>query len=148
MEYAPHESRYTTRGCFIVMIMIFVGIFACGSMFYVAVDTSCASEADLWLVDYPNSRLIEVRYTFMRPFGIGNTTRLLYSPDPESAIRAWYMARDKRLIEAGNVKNRGYARMTYLLDEAPDGKGTVIALVSNCAQGLSIGMETERVSGN
>lgn len=148
MEYAPHESRYNTRGCFIVIAMIFIGILACGSMFYVAVDISCVSEADLWLADYPNSRLIEERYTFMRPFGIGRTSRFLYSPDPQNAIRSWYMARDKRLIEAGNTKNRGYARTAYLLDKAPDGKGTLIALISTCAQGLSIGMETEKVSGS
>ncbi len=128
------------------MIMIFVGIFACGGVFYVAVDTSCVSDADLWMVDYPNSRLEQETYTFLRPFGIGQTTRLLSSPDPINAVRAWYMARDKRLIEAGNVKNRGYARMTYLLNTTPDETGTIIALVSNCAQGLSIGMETEKAS--
>ncbi len=146
MEYVQHESTYTTRGCFIVMIMIFVGIFACGAVFYVAVDTSCVGDADLWMRDYPNSSLQAETYTFLRPFGIGQTTRVLISPDPINAVRAWYMARDKRLIEAGNVKNRGYARMTYLLNNAPDDDGTIIALVSNCAQGLSIGMEDQKTS--
>ncbi|PJF29706.1 MAG: hypothetical protein CUN52_07030 [Phototrophicales bacterium] len=148
MEYAPHDTRYSTRGCFIVIIMIFISIFACGTIFYVAVDTSCVNEADLWLVDYPNSRLIQETYSFMRPFGIGKTNRILYSEDPINAVRSWYMARDKRLIEAGNVKNRGYGRNTYLLDTAPDKKGTMIMLISNCAQGLSVGLETEKVSEN
>lgn len=146
MEYAPHESSYTRRGCFIVILMIIVGIFACGGIFYVAVDVSCVADANLWLRDYPNSRLERQTYTFVRPFGIGNTTRILYSPDPVSAVRSWYMARDKRLIEAGEVKNRGYARVTYLLNDAPNSDGTVIALVSNCANGLSVGMESLKVS--
>lgn len=148
MEYAPHDSRYTTRGCLLGILMIVLGIIGCGSIFYVAVDTSCVSDADLWLVDYPNSRLQEETFSFFRPFGIGQTTRVLYSPDPINAVRDWYMDRDRRLIEAGNVKNRNYARMAYLLDNAPGDDGTVIALVSNCAQGLSIGMESERTSGN
>ncbi|HRF95312.1 MAG TPA: hypothetical protein PLZ51_08955 [Aggregatilineales bacterium] len=148
MEYAPHESTYTTRGCLIVLVMIFIGIFACGGIFYVAVDTSCIGDADLWLIDYPNSRLEQETYSFLRAFGIGRTQRVLYSPDPINAVRGWYMARDKRLIEEGNVKNRGYARVTYLLDVAPDNKGTTIALVSTCANELSIGMEEPKTSTN
>jgi len=148
MEYAPHESRYTTRGCFLGMLMIILGIIGCGSIFFVAVDSSCVSDADLWLVDYPNSRLEYETYTFLRPFGIGRTQRVLFSPDPINAVRAWYMDRDRRLIEANNIKNRNYARLAYLLDTAPDGEGTIIALVSTCANELSIGMDSEKVSNN
>lgn len=146
MEYPEHESRYTARGCLLVLVMIIISISACGGVFYVAVDASCVSDAELWLADYPYSVVQQETFTFFRPFGIGQTTRLLYSPDPINAVRAWYMARDTRLIGEGNIKNRGYARVTYLLRESSVGSGTDIILRSSCAQGLSVGMEESRTT--
>ncbi len=141
MEYPAHESRYSNRGCAVAMVLSVIGIFVCAVAIYIAADVSCVRDANTWLVDYPGAELVSEDYTFLRPFGIGVTTRILYTTDPQTQVGMWYRNRDQALnIEQGLSRNTGIAQMRWTAAPAQDRDGTYIRLYSECAPTFVFGV--------
>jgi hypothetical protein len=125
------ETSYGGKGCFLAVIMIIVGVFACSFSIYAAVDISCVNDAGQWMVDYPGAELIEEAYTGIRPFGIGYTERNLYTTDTLNDVRSWYVEKYRQLDLDGKVMNGGIGRMGFHYSAAADG-GTNIRLSQEC----------------
>lgn len=135
-DYRQREYRpYTAKGCFFIMIAIVFGIFGLGTAWYVVVDVSCVTQANRWLPDYPGAEFISEDYTFVRAWGIGETTRVLYTEDDSGTVRAWYSDRYRELDDEGYTRTDATARMRYVVRTADEG-GSVITLLSNCSSGL------------
>jgi hypothetical protein len=135
MEYAAHESRYSNKGCMIAMFFMLVGIVVCSASIYVAADVSCTNDARTWLEDYPESELITEDYTFFRAFGLGETTRVLYTADHANDVRNWYLTQDRARDAEGLRRNIGIARMNWQVTGADDrDEGSYILLYSECAK--------------
>ena len=131
-EYRNDGRLNTPGGCLRFLALITIGFIALVAFMYFGVGTSCRSHADIWLEDYPNSELVSETYTFLRPFGIGETLRVLYSPDSPNVVRNWYMERDRERDDEGLVRNDGQARVNRYI-RAGDNEGTDIGLESECA---------------
>lgn len=129
-------SATSARGCLVSWLAIAFGVFLCSGTIYVASDVSCASNAHLWLVDYPGSQLVSQEHSFIRPWGIGETTRVLLSPDPPRDVRMWYNRRDSDLARQGNEKRGGLGTLSWRVSESQEG-GSLIVLHSNCANVLA-----------
>lgn len=141
MEYPAHESRYSNKGCAVAMVLSVIGIFVCAVAIYIAADVSCVRDANTWLVDYPGAELVSEEYTFLRPFGIGVTTRILYTPDPQTQVGMWYRSRDREInVEQGLSRNIGVAQMRWTASPATDRDGTIIRLYSECAPTFVFGV--------
>lgn len=132
-EHTEGTEFFSRRGCsrflMIVTIILFGGIFA----LYFWVDSSCVSGADDWLNDYPGAIFISQEHSFLRPFGIGETARILYEARPIDAVEEWYVAEDIERDRRGMNRGDGAAWMRWYLQEAEDG-GTIIILQSDCAK--------------
>jgi hypothetical protein len=126
------ESRpYTLRGCLTGLFFITFAVVVCGGVSFFAIDQKCIGDSTRWLPDYPQATLVVQEYTVLRPFGIGATARVLYSPDDENTVRRWYIDTWGR-VGAEN-SDRGWASPSYFVSKAEDGAGSSITLYSECA---------------
>ena len=132
-DYRYDERTNTPKGCLRFLVLITIGFIVIVSIFYFGVDSSCRSDARIWLEDYPDSEFVEETYTFFRPFGIGETLRALYSPDPPNTVRNWYLQRDIEHGEEGHVRHSGQLRVNRYI-RAGDNEGTDIILEGECAR--------------
>ena len=139
MSYAdPTTSTgYSTRTWIIFMIGVFFAITACGLFVYIGYDVSCHNDANTWLPDYPDAEFVSEEYTFFRAWGIGETNRTLYSPDPVVTVRQWYINNNIRLAdETGQRSDNSLALLRYFVRESEDREGSTIVLYSECASDI------------
>lgn len=123
------------KGCLFFILMVTVSIFACVSILYVSIDTSCRKDARKWLPDYPGAERVHEEHSWLTPFGIGQTTRVLFSTDPRQEIMQWYTENDKHMGQGGNAPSE-FATMRWRLSNAED--GTHIILTSECEPTLAL----------
>ena len=131
------DRRYplSIRWFVIISILIFASTFICIFITAIAVDRSCSNAAADWLPTYPGAEVISEEYTWLRPFGIGDTTRILYTPDSRQDVLSWYAGNDRALEEKGYHRTDGHANLYWRLG-SPAGGGTTIRLISQCAPAL------------
>src|SRR5687767_9731830 len=94
-----------------------------------AADQVCVSNAKTWIPRYPGSKVIEEEYGFVRPFGMGTTSQVLYSEDDENTIRQWYGA--TRRAAGRDGAKRGFNAVSWRVEPADSG-GSYIYLNSKC----------------
>lgn len=128
-----YDEFYTRRGCLRFFIALLVAFSAVVFLLYFWVDSTCLSSADTWLNDYPGSTLVSQEYSFVRPFGIGETVRVIYSSTTVNAVRQWYLDEDDVRARRGQSRSDGPAWMRWFADDADDG-GTIVILRSECAK--------------
>lgn len=120
-------------GCLVTTLAMIVGTFLCIGSLALAIDGSCVRDANRWLVDYPDSEVVTEDYNFLRPFGLGETTRILYTPDPVRDVRLWYNRHNTELSAQGYNRSSGQARMIWRANADPERNGTRIFLYVDCA---------------
>ena len=128
-----YRDDHRRGGCLPFMGAITIGLIVIISGLYLWVDTSCISGADRWLNDYPASQFIDEDYSFIRPFGIGETTRILYSEHSLNTVRNWYFDEDRNRNRRGLNRGDGVAWMRWYVQEA-DNDSTIIILKSECSR--------------
>jgi hypothetical protein len=129
----PPSKGWGLRGCLFQLVVMTLAIMLCLSGITVAVDASCHRDSTRWLVDYPDSEVVSHEYTFIRAWGIGETTRMLYSPHDPTTVRLWYNNHNTEIASQGHVRGGGQADMRWQIIENPDGDGTLIVLTTRCA---------------
>jgi hypothetical protein len=132
-DYRSDEQASTPKGClrfFAYMLIGFI-LLLCGM--YFAVDNTCRANANTWLEDYPDSEFVRETYTFLRPFGIGETIRVLYSADAPNTVRSWYREADRARDDRGLIRNEGVSQTRWQVIDA-ENEGSQIALQSECAR--------------
>ncbi|NJL57793.1 hypothetical protein HC928_23680 [bacterium] len=135
MAHEYRRSHMGLRGCLLLSLLMLLGLLGIGGGFYAAIDISCVSAAAEWLPDYPGAELVEQTHSFIRPWGVGETTRILYTPDAPFDVNTWYRDGDLERTREGKSPTSGPARMRWFVREADDG-GSTILLFSNCSSGL------------
>ncbi|MBC7870991.1 MAG: hypothetical protein H7Y09_09155 [Chitinophagaceae bacterium] len=131
--------RTTSKGCLIVGLGMLLGTLACISVIYFAVDNSCVSSANTWLPDYAGSQLVSEEHSWLRPFGIGETTRILYTTNAFDTVSRWYTRQDILNESQGKSRDGQIAQLRWATGRDQNTDGTVIALVSRCAPELALG---------
>jgi len=128
------ESRYhwSKKGCLLLPLLMLVAIALCFTSIGVVVDVSCAKDAKVWLVDYPNAEVVSQEHSWLRPFGMGTTHRVLYTPDSRITVFRWYQDHDMELNRQQEWRDDGIATMRWRLFTVPDNEGTYIELYSDC----------------
>lgn len=134
---APLDPVDRPRGRTYLLALILISFGICGlttatTYFY---DSACRAGGNNWLPVYPNSQLVEERYSFLTMYGIGITRREFYTEDHYLDVRRWYQ--DQNTIAGRENKSRGGAAMRYRADELEEG-GTQILLLSECAKELDL----------
>jgi hypothetical protein len=119
------------KGCLLAILAMMVGTAVCGSGVYYAVEHNCRVNAETWLVDYPGAELVREEHTFMRRFGIGETTRILYTPDDRITVLGWYSEHEIALGEQGHSRSNTMADLSWTFRPTDNG-GTQINLYSSC----------------
>lgn len=135
MAHEYRQSNLGLRGCLVLSLLMLLGVLGIGGGFYAAIDISCVAAANEWLPDYPDAELVEETYSFLRPWGVGETTRILYSPDAPFDVSIWYREGDRERSDEGKSPTDGPARMRWFVRETEDG-GSTILLTSNCSSGI------------
>ncbi len=132
----PGYSRvYTWRTWFMFLVIIFVIFSVCGMTVYVGLDVSCYNDAQKWLPDYPDAELVNESHTFVRAFGVGETTRILYTTDDQQTVYDWYFDHDQANNVTGARRDDGIGFMRWTVAEN-DGGGTQIVLYSECSSDI------------
>lgn len=126
-------SFYSRRGCSLFLMIVTVVIFGVIFGLYFWVDTGCVAGANDWLDDYPGATFIRQEHSFLRPFGIGLTTRIVHSDHTIDTVEDWYISNDLARYRNGMSRADGAAWMRWFTEEADDG-GTIIILQSDCAK--------------
>jgi hypothetical protein len=130
------ETRYSWRTCLATMVIIPVAVMIVVVLLYIVIDNICVAEADRWLPVYPGAELVSESHEFVRPFGIGITTRVLYTSDPTSTVFGWYANYQRMTATEGHQQRRQLTIVRWTVDEAPDEDGTLITLYQQCADNL------------
>ena len=132
----PEERTTSLRGCLIVNLLMVVSTFACILFGYVTADVLCVQHADPWLVDYEGSELVREDYSFVRPFGIGRTTRVLYVDENPNVVRAWYQDRNREIDRDGESTSGIGSISLPKISGGPDGEGAIITMGTSCVTSL------------
>lgn len=134
------DKGASLRRTIIGTLAIIVGIIACTSSLIVGIDAACYNDINHWMPIYPDSEVIEVRYDFFRPRGMGNTLMIFYTPDDEHTVRQWYTQYRRSITQnaynSSNPDSRlgGLATTSYRISPAHDGQpGSLIYHLSDCA---------------
>lgn len=134
------EKGASLRRTIIGTLAIIAGIITCTTTLIVGIDTACYNDVNYWLPIYPGSEVVEVKYDFFRPRGMGNTLMIFYTPDSENTIRQWYVAYRRTITQSRedirdpNTRFSSLASTTYRIAPAEQGKhGSLIYHVSDCA---------------
>ena len=122
---------FTLKGCLVFLSVVVTGLFLCMTTMFVSVDRKCVGDAHTFLPDYPGAEVIDAQYSWIHAFGIGETTRTLYTPDDRSLVIRWYQAHEQALSDEGKMVSSGYATVRRFLSQ-PEGGGTIIRLYSQC----------------
>lgn len=125
------------RGCLFGTFAVMFTVLTCTSMLYVVTDLNCAQAADRWLPDYPGAEVVSQTHSWLRPFGIGETTRILRTPDTVSEVDLWYLRSDRQRTANGELRDSNTAWLRWAVDEVESG-GSVIVLVSHCEPALAL----------
>ncbi len=133
LDAEHNNSTYTPRGCLLMMGVLSLGVLGCISVLLVSIDVSCHNAAQVELVDYPGSELVSEEWSLLRPFGLGETTRILYSADESREVRIWYQQYRTRLSADGQI-GRSIANLRFRVEDASGGEGSTIVLYSDCAR--------------
>lgn len=132
------STNYTGKTWLIFLLGITGAILMCSSSIYVGMDLTCYNDAQRWLEDYPDSEVVSETYSFIRPFGIGETTRILYTEDSRNEVWDWYFRRDQRVNATGERRDDSFGVLRWFVDEAQDGDGTQIVLYSDCSSDMEL----------
>lgn len=129
------HGGYSVRGCLSMFLVFAVGSLLCMGSVMVAADIGCVNNANTWLPDYPDAELVRQDYTMLRAFGLGETTRILYSTEELGVVRRWYQDTTTQLAVDGKTRV-GVARANWRVTEPDDGNGALIILSQDCASGI------------
>ena len=133
------RGNYSVKSCLFVMALMLIGTILCGVSVYVVVNNKCASEARTWLPVYPGAEIVEEQFTFLRMFGIGQSRRILYTPDDAPDVRRWYLQyMNDTTRETGSGIGGGFANMSYEIRAADDGRGATIYQFHECSRELDL----------
>jgi hypothetical protein len=134
MERTKIMEERRQRGCWFSMLIIVGLILLCGGVTTLVVDWTCYSNIAPRLPSYPNAKVVSEEHNLLRPFGMGMTQIILFTPDDIDTVRSWY---GRAIGEAAKnfIQNRtgSMGEASWDLDTPPDGKGTQITLYSRCA---------------
>lgn len=131
------SQGHRARGCLATMLLILVGLLGCIGSLYVLADNSCVNAANVWLPDYPGSRLVSEEYSWLRPFGVGETSRLLITPDDPDQVRRWYYQEDIAKGSRGLSRDRNIAVLRWTVSRDSQTGSAIIRLFSSCAPELA-----------
>lgn len=134
-EASGESTRYTYRGCFLSVIWIVVGIAVLASLIVFQLDSSCRATSLAALPDYPGATLVYEEYSLLRPWGIGETYRVLRSGDSLNDIRNWYIQNSDTPVQSGRPIGVDNALLFWFV--RPDGDQSRIVLGSACGQSFS-----------
>jgi len=126
------KDFWESHGCLITVLVFVFGILFCTTSVYVITDEACQNTASRWLPDYPNSQVTQEEHSWIRPFGIGVTTRILYTTDRRVDVIRWYADYETALSQQGHTRDRGAAVLSHWIHDAPNGEGTIIEMHSQC----------------
>ncbi|MDX1992325.1 MAG: hypothetical protein SF029_08050 [bacterium] len=138
-NYELQRGLIRRRGCLFTAVLVLITLVGCISTSYITIDVSCIGDANRWLQDYPGSRVVMMDYSWLRPFGIGETRRILYTPDAAEEVEHWYRQNDIDLGLNGDRRDDGTAVLRWAAAPYPQGEGAVITLYSSCAPQLAVG---------
>lgn len=120
--------HYTPRTVVLSLFGILFGVFLCFGGTLVVIDNVCAQNAAEYLLYYPNAEVASEDYTFVRAWGMGETTVVLETDDSTIRVLDWY--RDNRpTIQPVNL----LATMDQTVRRDDATGGTRIVLTSECA---------------
>lgn len=119
------ESRRSNYNYCLTLTLITVGIILCIVAVLGIVDQGCVDAANDWIPYYPNATIIKEEYTYLRPFGIGNTSVELRSPDSRSTVFRWYI---DHISEVSKEQSRSQliAELDWQVTENADGTSTIM----------------------
>ncbi len=134
------EKSASLRRTIIGTLAIMVAIMICTVTLVTAVDTACYNDINHWMPLYPDSEVVEVKYDFFRPRGMGNTLMIFYTPDDETTVRRWYInyrrsiTQNQQYADNSNYRASGLASTAYRIAPAENNqRGSLIYHVSDCA---------------
>jgi hypothetical protein len=130
MEHGYGCNRRFFAGC--GMILLAMGL--CFSTVILALDGTCASSLTQRLPIYPGADVVSSQHSFLRPFGVGVTVIILYSPDPPDTVRSWYARTIGAYLreQAARGGGIGIASTDWTVGRAEDGVGSQIILYGSC----------------
>lgn len=134
MDHRP----YPWRGCFLTMLLIPVGVVILGLIFYVSVHLTCRKDFDRWVMNYPNAEIVEEDYSWLMPYSIGETVRVLYSPDPAADVRRWYNAQSRALFDEGHSRAGNTGEVNWRIVDADDDQGSLIYIFCTCSPRMAL----------
>lgn len=111
-------------------------VMLCVSSATVAIDGFCWNIMTKKLPIYPDATVAVQRYSFIQPFGVGDTIIVLETEDSPPDVRTWYgqtVSVNER--DAQTRQNPFYhmARGFWSVTTAEDGTGSQITLSGSCA---------------
>lgn len=137
MGIPEHTSGYSLKKLVVSLVLIAIGVFVMAVLITLGADALCVRDSTRWLPPYPGSEIVEERFTFLRMWGVGQTTQVLYTADNINTVRQWYFEQDTENSRGGNARG-GLATVNWQLSEPEDREGTVITLQSSCAHELDL----------
>lgn len=127
---APEDTpSLGCRGCLLSGLAIVLALLVCGGSVIAFYDVRCTQDASVWIPIYPESEIIRQQYNGIRPFGVGVTLVRLQTQDDESVVQSFYVE-TQRALRAADVEPL-QARVSYLVEESPEG-GATVDLLSQC----------------
>lgn len=137
MEYPSHESRYTAKSLIPSLLLIVIGIAVLAALLGYRLDSSCRAQALAALPDYPGATLVSEQYTGLRAWGIGETLRILSSPDTPDTVTGWYRRQPDTWPLPGAAHTEENALVGWNVRDDGSG-GSRIVLAGSCGQGLPV----------
>ncbi|PJF23236.1 MAG: hypothetical protein CUN56_01915 [Phototrophicales bacterium] len=134
MEREP----YSWRSCLVVILLMPFGVLILGLVFYTAVHFTCRYDFNTWVIDYPNAEVVEEDYSWLMPYSVGETVRVLYTPDRAATVRSWYNSQYRQLEIDGYTRNNSAARVSWRVVDAQDGEGSLIYIFCSCASRMAL----------
>lgn len=139
---APHEmhGNRSIGRTIVSVILIIIGIFVCAVSLVIGSDIYCAADIDHWMPVYPEAQLVQSDHTFFRPRASGITRQQYITEDDPNTVRRWYGEYRREITrnvsgEGGNseVAARGISTNDLSIQQNPDGDGSLITILSECA---------------
>lgn len=131
MGDAPHlgRSQRSFGSMLVGLLVIVLGIVACGASLIVGVDVACVASVDEWVPIYPGAVEISESHNMFRAKGMGISQVIYETDDPKIDVTRWYLDYQSSIERRQNtIASSGYRVM-----DSPDGESTRIVIYSECA---------------
>jgi len=134
----PEQRTTSLKGCLIVSLLMVGSTVLCIFFGYVTADVLCVRHADPWMVDYPDAEVevITQEHSFLRPWGIGATTRVIRVYEDPRVVRQWYRDRHFALDASGtDTQGIGTIRLART-SNGPNDETAIVRMGTRCTMAL------------